>query len=43
MTCEVLLNKSSALYSKGDLLSGFSDVISSLLFDFGFMFSINGF
>lgn len=43
MTCEVLLNKSSAVYSKGVLLSGFSDVISSLLFDFGFIFSINGF
>ena len=43
MTCEVPLNESSALYSKRVLLSGFSDVISSLLFDFGFVFSINGF
>ena len=42
MTCGVPLNKSSAL-SKRVLLSGFSDVISSLLFDFGFVFSINGF
>lgn len=31
------------LCSNGVPQSGFSDVISSLLFDFGFVYSVNGF
>lgn len=44
MACEAPLNKRVQLYTQRGFFSlGFSDVISSLLFDFGFVFSINGF